>query len=173
MEHASTPIVQAEFFLTDMSKEYGHAMTMLNQRMIAGHALKACVRFFDTRGLVTKAVLQARFADARSKTALDMLSLSETPEHHHEYGSMYQSTREEFSVRKNDLRRCVIRELRFTVDKKLAMAIEQNDHSYRPMLENECAQFMKDITGASDLWVFLFTPGNLLSDTHKHMISVM
>lgn len=173
MQHVSAPIVQAEFFLAQTSGIFDDAILSIRDRVEKGQMLKICVRFFDTRGLVTKAVLQACFAEARSKVALDMLSLSSAPQHQNEFGSVHQSASEEYLVRKNDLRRCVLRELRFVAEKKLDLAVEQQDHSYRPALEGEGVSLLKDIAKTTELWTFLFSPGHLLADSHEHIIPVM
>lgn len=172
MEHTHALIVQAEFFLIP-SGSFENIRENIENAVRENVATKVCVRFFDTRGLVSKAVLQAHIAEARGKAILDVLSLSSTPEHTTEFGSPYQSAREEFSVRQQDLRRCVIREVRFVMNNNLGLALEQNDHSYRPLLQDEHEKLIKQIAGSSGLWVFLFPPNNLLADSHVASLSVM
>lgn len=173
MEHAQALIVQAEFFLVRMEGSLDTVRRRSEEAFEKGASIKTCVRFFDTRGLVARAVMHAHVAQSRRKALLEILALSKEPAYAQEFGGLYQSAREEYSVRKSDLRRCVIRELRFTMQKDLRLALEQNDHSYRPMLVGEHAKLTKDIASASDCWVFLFPPNNLLADSHTDFLSVM
>lgn len=173
MEHAQALIVQAEFFLVPMEGSLDTVNAQIDEALKNRVSIKTCVRFFDTRGLVVKAAMHAHIAEARSTALLDVLSLSQAPEHAHEFGAPYQSAREEFSVRKQDLRRCVVREVRFAMQKNLGLALEQNDRSYRPMLPDEHEKLIKDIGRSSGVWVFLFPPNNLLADGHKQSLAVM
>lgn len=172
MVHAHPLIVQADFFLVpfDNSLEQTNPKSRYS---VQNEYLKACVRFFDTRGSVGKLVMYAHLAEARSEAIRDMLALSTETSYLKEYSLQHQSALKEFRVRKSDLHRCVIQELRFATIKNLGVALEQTDYSYRPVPEGEFALLLKNVVKAPDVWVFLFPPGNLLADSHEHMIGVM
>lgn len=63
----------------------------------------------------------------------------------------------------------VARQLTLALQDKQEIALQCRDYSFRPMRPDEMEDLSKWVTEARGIWLFLFKPGNLLSDTQASL----
>ncbi len=181
-------IVQAEFFLVGGEEEdLAAVMRKARERVdeaveeilrgnpphIFDARIKAGVRFFDERGVVSRVVkkirayrkhyevLQHRLTAKGKASLLLKVQLWWVVERIRQLEGMGR-----FNI--------VLQELKHALHSKRAVALEEFDHTYRPIADNEVYELLDSVSRArSVVWVFVFAHNELCSNTQTGLAYAM
>ena len=67
----------------------------------------------------------------------------------------------------------ILRTLKENLVLEAQISIETFDHYFRFVGKSEAQKMLGVVAGSFDVWIFIFEPNDLLSDTNKGTLSVM
>lgn len=166
-------IIQAEFFHVGRGAEsLDQVIGECAERVLDGSPIKTGVRFYDTQGDLTSKILKYASLDnwcgELEKKIPDASGLwrAVLVRAHRHYFKKYLKVKKSFLL-------LAIERVKMAALTSEEIALEQFDHSFKEMPSDEMHEVLERIEKAKGVWIFLFKPNDLLSDTQASISAVM
>lgn len=185
MKNAELNIVQAEFFhvggtetptFEALLEECRERVKEGLELVLRGHEgrphIKTVVRFFDETGELTRLALKADQLKRRDKKILDGL-VSSTGLRRWFLNLKSRRLAGQTLALQETARLLAAHRLRDAIKASRTVAVEKFDHSFRLVRKDELHELAESATNSRNVWLFVFRPNNLLSDTNTPVASVM
>lgn len=181
MATSKANIVQAEFFHVggEDVRSFNKLFNQMRERILDGleltlaagkeasSGIKTCVRFYDLDGTVTPRVQNTQRLEEAYTETLEILGESKPGSFHRWwFGGRLRRLHTKKELAKAQATTCVVRAFFYALKMKGPVAVERNDHSFRPMHGNEAHELAEAAANSKGVWLFVFRPNDLLSDTN-------
>lgn len=172
MEKDRPNIVQVEFFLVNMRGTLENLLTECQERTEDDARIKTVIRFFDKTGTATDFILCVSRIDKKLQKLRDTIAYSKVP------WKTIQNMRTIRLMKK----RAVLKEksvqlavgwIHSAIQNQQPVAIENPDYSFRSVEKNETHELIETTSKSTSVWLFVFEPNFLLSDTNTLIAAVM
>ena len=165
-------IVQAEFFHVGGKgvKTLEALDAEILGRVADGAPIKTTVRFFDEGGFITDFVLNLASIEEHESSLVAAVSRTRG------WKKSFLGRRHHRLVRRTlDLKarraRLAALQLRTAIETSRKVAVELPDRSFRPVAPDERHDLLEAAERATDAWIFVFKPNDLLADCHEDVAS--
>ncbi|MGH2506305.1 MAG: hypothetical protein ACREGH_01530 [Minisyncoccia bacterium] len=178
-------IVQAEFFhvgrgstpslealLDECRERVKENLELVLQGVESRSGIKTVVRFFDESGKLTKLALKSEQLNKKDRQVLhDFINAKGL----WRWWLNRQNRRlaGQSLVLKEKARLLGVEELRLAIRKSREVAVERPDHSFRLARKDESHELIESAQNSKGVWLFVFRPNNLLSDTNVSVVCAM
>ncbi|HUO56461.1 MAG TPA: hypothetical protein VMU27_03445 [Candidatus Paceibacterota bacterium] len=178
-------IVQAEFFhvgggdtpsleaLFDQCRERVKEGLELELRGVESRSrIKTVVRFFDESGKLTKLAFKAERLHKKDNQVLQAFLKAKGLRR---WWLNHQSRRlaGQTLALKEEARLLAAEHLRLAIRKSRDVAVEHSDHSFRLARKDETHELVESAYRSTGVWLFVFRPNHLLSDTNASVACAM
>lgn len=158
-------IVQAEFFHTPFSS-LEDLSTDITERILDGSPIKTVVRFLDEDGALTNLVQQLERLEQRyTESVLDFSEKSMLKRAIH--NRRIKSLHRKIVLLRESKQSAVLDRFTKAIQSYCPIAVEQNDHSFRSMRNEEKLDLLAAAKHSTGLWVFIFYPNGILADENE------
>ncbi|PCH92051.1 hypothetical protein COB80_00905 [Candidatus Kaiserbacteria bacterium] len=158
-------IVQVEFFhVVSESKSVEKIFSESTQRTLDAYPIKTVVRFYDPEGRMDGKIIKCeslhKWCEKLAKEITDTSGLwrSVLNMAHRHYSKKYLRVKTSFLL-------LAISEAREKILSSMDIVVEQSDHSFRKIQDDESHEILERIERSKRVWLFLFKSNDLLGDT--------
>jgi hypothetical protein len=178
-------IVQAEFFhvgggdtpsleaLFDECRErVKEGLELVLQGVESRPRIKTVVRFFDESGKLTRHALKAERLHKKDRQTLQAFIHAKGLRRWWLNRQSRRLAGQSLALKK-EARLLAAEQLRFAIRKSREVAIERSDHSFRHARKDEVHELAESAQNSTGVWLFVFRPNHLLSDTNTSVACAM
>lgn len=178
-------LAQVEFFHVGRKSnpsldEYAGATQNLIEEMlsslktgasISSH-LKTVVRFFDSSNVLSQIALESKKLQDADTELSGQYAFASLPGRVLISSEIQQIAGAKIALARVCMR-TAITELRNSVKTSREIAVEKPDHTFRLAQKDELLELVESAKGSHAVWLFVFEPNDILSDTNKSVASAM
>lgn len=178
-------IVQAEFFhvvvqstlslrevLEEAAERVADNLLLAQAGIETTTGIKTVVRFHDEGHLLTDVVKKVERLNEACLAGLNQLSLSSGWRRYYLDWRLWTLSRQKWALEKK-ARRIAVRICLVALNSGTSFVVERMDRSFTAVAPEERHDIRERVQGGKHLWLFIFTPSNLLSDANEGVASMM